>query len=153
MVKYFFLEKKSDEKKTQEFYFFIIIFYREFQMSIKTKQKDNILIGQLRENLLLFFEKNVYFFRMNVLILAAGYGTRLQRGIEQDSTGLYKNLLGLPKGREFKINFDQKSKSWSKIDLGKIGHLNCIYIFGQKIFTKFLIFTKITIFGKKLNYF
>lgn len=34
---------------------------------------------------------------MNVLILAAGYGTRLQRGIENDQTGLYHHLKGVPK--------------------------------------------------------
>jgi len=34
---------------------------------------------------------------MNVLILAAGYGTRLAKGIEADETGNYIHLKGLPK--------------------------------------------------------
>jgi len=35
---------------------------------------------------------------MNVLILAAGYGTRLARGIDEDTSGNYAHLKGLPKG-------------------------------------------------------
>jgi dTDP-glucose pyrophosphorylase len=34
---------------------------------------------------------------MNVLILAAGYGTRLAKGIEDDQTGNFNHLKGLPK--------------------------------------------------------
>ena len=34
---------------------------------------------------------------MDVLILAAGYGTRLQRDIKNDITGNYSHLQGLPK--------------------------------------------------------
>jgi len=34
---------------------------------------------------------------MNVLILAAGYGTRLAKGIEADQTGNFNHLKGLPK--------------------------------------------------------
>ncbi|CAG5113183.1 Oidioi.mRNA.OKI2018_I69.chr2.g7313.t2.cds [Oikopleura dioica] len=34
---------------------------------------------------------------MNALILAAGYGTRLQRDLENDSSGKYEQLKGLPK--------------------------------------------------------
>ena len=34
---------------------------------------------------------------MNVLILAAGYGTRLARDIQNDTSGNYTNLKGLPK--------------------------------------------------------
>jgi NDP-sugar pyrophosphorylase family protein len=34
---------------------------------------------------------------MNALILAAGYGTRLQRDLENDKTGKYDDLKGLPK--------------------------------------------------------
>lgn len=34
---------------------------------------------------------------MKVVILAAGYGTRLQRDIENDPKQSYKHLLGIPK--------------------------------------------------------
>ena len=34
---------------------------------------------------------------MKVLILAAGYGTRLERDLRQDLTGEYKHLIGVPK--------------------------------------------------------
>lgn len=34
---------------------------------------------------------------MKALILAAGYGTRLARDIENDASGRYANLLGVPK--------------------------------------------------------
>ena len=34
---------------------------------------------------------------MKVIILAAGYGTRLQRDIENDPKQQYKHLLGVPK--------------------------------------------------------
>ena len=34
---------------------------------------------------------------MNVLVLAAGYGTRLGKDIAQDATGKYAHLAKLPK--------------------------------------------------------
>ena len=34
---------------------------------------------------------------MEVLVLGAGYGTRLQRDIEQDESGKYSGLIGCPK--------------------------------------------------------
>ena len=34
---------------------------------------------------------------MKVLILAAGYGTRLAQDIAQDTSGVYAHLVGLPK--------------------------------------------------------
>ena len=34
---------------------------------------------------------------MKCLVLCAGYGTRLQKGVQGDSSGKYKNLLGLSK--------------------------------------------------------
>ena len=34
---------------------------------------------------------------MKVLILGAGYGTRLARDLENDTTGQYSPLIGIPK--------------------------------------------------------
>ena len=34
---------------------------------------------------------------MNAVVLAAGYGTRLTRDIEADTTGAFDHLRGLPK--------------------------------------------------------
>ena len=34
---------------------------------------------------------------MKAIILAGGYGTRLQRDLQEDPDGPYKHLLGLPK--------------------------------------------------------
>ncbi|EDQ86431.1 uncharacterized protein MONBRDRAFT_33828, partial [Monosiga brevicollis MX1] len=34
---------------------------------------------------------------MKALILAAGYGTRLEKGIREDTSGIYSHLLGVPK--------------------------------------------------------
>ena len=56
---------------------------------------------------------------MDVLILAAGYGTRLQRDIQNDITGKYSHLKGLPKallpignkGTLFKKYHDDEHKS------------------------------------------
>lgn len=42
---------------------------------------------------------------MNALILAAGYGTRLQRDLENDKTGKYDDLKVLKKQREKRLNF------------------------------------------------
>lgn len=43
--------------------------------------------------LLLEKEKN----NMKVLILAAGYGTRLERDLKADNSGKYEHLIGVPK--------------------------------------------------------
>ena len=42
---------------------------------------------------------------MNALILAAGYGTILQRDLENDKTGRYDDLKVLKKQREYRLNF------------------------------------------------
>jgi hypothetical protein len=64
---------------------------------------------------------------MNVLILAAGYGTRLARDIENDESGNYGHLKGVPKallpigGRPLISHWVDKLKNLEKI--AKIGVL------------------------------
>ncbi|KAK9721399.1 hypothetical protein K7432_003429 [Basidiobolus ranarum] len=49
---------------------------------------------------------------LKVIFLSAGYGTRLQRDIEQDISGKYSSLLGLPKALVPLGNYDALLTRW-----------------------------------------
>ncbi|CAD5121207.1 DgyrCDS9739 [Dimorphilus gyrociliatus] len=64
---------------------------------------------------------------MNVIILAAGYGTRLQNDIINDKTGKYSNLLDVPKPL-LPIKNDQPLLSlWMEI-INEVDIINKVYI-------------------------
>ena len=73
---------------------------------------------------------------MKVIILAAGYGTRLQRDIENDPKQQYKHLLGVPKPL-VPVGGESVVSRWMRIiltDFGKgqveneINNINKVYV-------------------------
>lgn len=71
------------------------------------------------------------FIVMKVIILAAGYGTRLEKDIKNDPKQRYKHLLGVPKPL-VPVGGESLISRWMSILTGTgEGHSDCKLYFGK----------------------